>query len=301
MPKFIIEKMPRQDGKIAIVTGANSGVGYHTTVGLAERGAHVVMACRNLEKAAVAKTKIASAVPGASLEIIELDTSRLASVRVFAKAFQDKHQRLDLLINNAGIMATPQEYTEDGFEKQLATNYLGHFLLTSLLMPQLEAAPAARVVTLSSIAHKRARINFDDLQSRQKYDRWEAYGQTKLACLMFAYELDRRLKARGSSVISLASHPGVSNTNLGSGLPWYYKPIMPLFSVMGHSPAKAAEPSLMAALHPNMRGGEYIGPTGTREMAGNPWMVQSAPAARDEVGAARLWAVTAEEVGVAGV
>ncbi len=298
MPKFIIEKMPHQDGKIAIVTGANSGVGYHTTVGLAERGAHVVMACRNMEKAAVAKTKIESAVPNASLEIIELDTSKLTSVRVFAKAFQVKHQKLDLLINNAGIMATPQAYTEDGFENQLATNYIGHFLLTSLLMPELEAAPAARVVTLSSIAHKRARIHFDDLQFKQKYARWEAYGQTKLACLMFAYELDRRLKARGSSVISLASHPGVSNTNLGAGLPWYYAPLMPMFAVMGHAPDKAAEPSLMAALHPNMKGGEYIGPTGTREMSGNPWMVQSTPQSKDEAKAGRLWAWTAAETGV---
>ena len=299
MPSFLLHKMPRLDGHTAVVTGANSGVGYHTALGLADRGAHVVMACRNLDKAASAKTRIEAEVAGASLEIMEIDTASQASVRGFAKAYQDKYERLDLLVNNAGIMATPQAYTEDGFERQLATNYLGHFTLTGLLLPQLEAAPAARVITLSSIAHENARIHFEDLHFRRKYDAWKAYGQTKLACLIFAYELERRLRAERSNAISLAAHPGVSATNLGNHLPAYFQALTPLFRVLGHAPDRAAQPSLMAATHPNVRGGDYLGPTGLRQMSGDPWMVPSTALSKDPEVGERLWEVSEGEVGMA--
>lgn len=299
MPKFLLQKMPSQDGKIAVVTGANSGVGFHTALGLAERGAHVILACRNLGKAASAKTRIASEVAGASLEVMEIDTASQASVRGFAEAYKRKYDRLDLLVNNAGIMATPRDYTADGFERQLATNYLGHFTLTGLLLDAIEAAPAARVVTLASIAHRNARIHFEDLHFRRKYSAWAAYGQTKLACLIFAYELERRLRERGSGAISIAAHPGVSNTNLGNHLPWYYAPLALVFGVVGNSPQQAAEPSLMAAVHPNLKGGEYIGPTKFGEASGDPWMVSSTAMSKDPQIGARLWKATEAETGVA--
>ena len=298
MPKFLLDRMPRLDGQVAIVTGANSGVGYYTALGLAERGAHVVMACRNLDKAASAKTQIATEVAGAQLEVMEIDTASQASVRGFAEAYQQRHERLDLLVNNAGIMATPQAYTEDGFEGQLATNYLGHFALTGLLLPQIEASPAARVVTLSSIAHKNARIHFEDLHFRRKYDAWKAYGQTKLACLVFAYELERRLRAERSDAISVAAHPGVSNTNLGNHLPAYFKALQVVFKLVGHSPERAAEPSLMAAAHPGVKGGDYLGPTGFQEMSGDPWMVNGTSRSRDPEIGQRLWATSEAETGV---
>lgn len=298
MPRFLLHKMPRLDGHTAVVTGANSGVGFHTASGLADRGVHVVMACRNMDKAASAKTRIESEVAGASLEVMEIDTASQASVRGFAEAYKGKHDRLDLLINNAGIMATPQDYTEDGFERQLATNYLGHFTLTGLLLDVIEAAPAARVITLSSIAHENARIHFEDLHFRRKYDAWEAYGQTKLACLVFAYELERRFRAERSDAMSLSSHPGVSDTNLSNHLPTYFQAIRPLFKVMGHSPDKAAEPSLMAATHPNVEGGVYIGPTGVKQMSGDPWMVPSTGMSRDPEIGERLWEVSEAETGV---
>ena len=289
--------MPRLDGHTAVVTGANSGVGYYTALGLVDRGAHVVMACRNLEKAASAKTRIETEVAGASLEVIELDLASQASVKGFAKAYQDEYERLDLLVNNAGIMATPPAYTEDGFERQLATNYLGHFTLTGLLLPQIESAPAARVVTLGSIAHRNARIHFEDLHFRRKYDPWKAYGQTKLACLIFAYELERRLRAERSNAISLAAHPGVSATNLGHHLPVYFQALTPLFRLLGHAPDRAAQPSLMAATHPNVRGGDYLGPTGFGEMSGDPWTVTGTGMSRDPSIGQRLWSVSEAETG----
>ena len=299
MPKFLLSKMPRLDGHTAVVTGANSGVGFYTALGLADRGVHVVMACRNMDKAASAKTRIESEVAGASLEVMEIDTASQASVKGFAEAYQKKYDKLDLLINNAGIMATPQDYTEDGFERQLATNYLGHFTLTGLLLDQLEEAPAARVVTLSSIAHRNARIHFEDLHMRRRYKPWEAYGQTKLACLVFAYELERRFRAGFSNAISLAAHPGVSNTNLGNHLPLYFQALQPVFKVVGNTPEQAAQPSLMAATHPNMKGGEYIGPTKFGEASGDPWMVTSTRMSKDPGIGERLWEVSEAETGVA--
>lgn len=299
MTPFNLESIPSQKGKIAIVTGANIGVGYETVVGLAKKEAKVIMACRNKQKAEKAKMEIEQKVPGADLEIILLDLSKLKSVKNFTEQFLGKNDRLDMLINNAGIMIPPYSKTEDGFESQMGVNYFGHFLLTGLLLPILEKSGNSRIVTLSSIAHKSAEINFDDLNSEKNFSRMKAYGQSKLACLMFAYELDRKLTASGSKVLSLAAHPGVSNTNLGNTGPIWFKLLGPiLMPFFTHSPENAALPSLMAALHDGIKGGDYIGPTGKREMTGKPGKVTSTDYSHDKAIASRLWEVSETLTGI---
>lgn len=295
---FNLAAAPSQQGKIAIVTGANIGLGYETVIGLAKKGAKVIMACRNIQKAETARKEILEKVPGAGLEILQLDLGDLSSVRAFAKAYTDKYDSLDLLINNAGIMIPPFSKTKDGFESQMGVNYFGHFLLTSLLFPLLNKTPESRVVTLSSIAHRNGKIQFDNLHAEQKYSKMGAYGQSKLACLMFAYELQRRIDASGSKVLSLAAHPGVSNTNLGQHMSkWLVAIAMPIFSFFIHSPENAALPTLYAALGTDVNGGEYFGPTGYNEMKGKPGKVQSKPHAHDKEVAKKLWAVSEELTG----
>ena len=295
---FNLAAAPSQQGKIAIVTGANIGLGYETVIGLAKKGAKVIMACRNIQKAETARKEILEKVPGAGLEILQLDLGDLSSVRAFAKAYTDKYDSLDLLINNAGIMIPPFSKTKDGFESQMGVNYFGHFLLTSLLFPLLNKTPESRVVTLSSIAHRNGKIQFDNLHAEQKYSKMGAYGQSKLACLMFAYELQRRIDASGSKVLSLAAHPCVSNTNLGQHMSkWLVAIAMPIFSFFIHSPENAALPTLYAALGTDVNGGEYFGPTGYNEMKGKPGKVQSKPHAHDKEVAKKLWAVSEELTG----
>ena len=295
---FNLAAAPSQQGKIAIVTGANIGLGYETVIGLAKKGAKVIMACRYIQKAETARKEILEKVPGAGLEILQLDLGDLSSVRAFAKAYTDKYDSLDLLINNAGIMIPPFSKTKDGFESQMGVNYFGHFLLTSLLFPLLNKTPESRVVTLSSIAHRNGKIQFDNLHAEQKYSKMGAYGQSKLACLMFAYELQRRIDASGSKVLSLAAHPGVSNTNLGQHMSkWLVAIAMPIFSFFIHSPENAALPTLYAALGTDVNGGEYFGPTGYNEMKGKPGKVQSKPHAHDKEVAKKLWAVSEELTG----
>jgi NAD(P)-dependent dehydrogenase (short-subunit alcohol dehydrogenase family) len=293
MTTFEITKRPSLNGRIAIVTGANTGLGYETTLALAQKHAHVVMACRNIKKAQVAKEKILEKFPTASLDILKLDLNSLKAVREFAASFLEQYDRLDLLINNAGLMIPPFMKTEDGFESQLGVNYLSHFLLTGLLLPVLENTPQSRVVSLASIAHKGAKIDFENLNSEKSYARSKAYGQSKLACLMFAYELDRRLKKSESQVISVAAHPGVSNTELGRYIPKIlYTLLFPLVKLMTHPPQEAAKPTLFAALHPELNGGEYIGPKGFNEMKGKPGIVSSEPQSHDEKVAQKLWEVS---------
>jgi NAD(P)-dependent dehydrogenase (short-subunit alcohol dehydrogenase family) len=212
--KWTADQIPDQTGRVAVVTGANSGLGLSTARELARAGAHVVLACRNLEKGEAAKREV-----GAGAELEKLDLASLDSVREFAERFCGAHDGLDLLINNAGLMAPPRGVTADGFEMQFGTNVLGHFALTGRLLGAMEGRPDARIVTLSSNAHKLGRINFDDLQSERRYNRWRAYNQSKLGDLMLALELDRRLRAAGSTVRSLAAHPGYSATNLQSAAP----------------------------------------------------------------------------------
>ncbi len=207
-------RIPDQTGRVAVVTGANSGLGLVTARELARAGAQVVLACRNLDKGRAALADVERAATGPAPELEELDLASLDSVRAFAQRFRESHDRLDLLVNNAGVMAPPRRRTADGFELQFGTNHLGHFALTGLLLPAMEGREDARVVTLSSNAHKFGRIAFGNLNGDRRYFRWRAYGQSKLANLLFALELDRRLRASGSTVKSLAAHPGYAATNL---------------------------------------------------------------------------------------
>jgi NAD(P)-dependent dehydrogenase (short-subunit alcohol dehydrogenase family) len=292
-----IDQAPAQNGRLAIVTGANIGLGLETAKALAGKGCALVLACRNLVKAEAAKAQILALHPKASVDCMALDLSSLRSVRAFAQAFAQNHSRLDLLINNAGIMMPPYALSEDGFESQLAANYLGHFALTGLLLPLLTATPGARIVSLSSLAHKWSPIQFDDLQFKKSYDKRRAYGQSKLACLMFAYELQRRLAKAGHGTLSVAAHPGVSETNLFQHLPKVVQVFAPLTSLVFQSAKGGAQPSLYAALGDDIQGGDFCGPHAMGEMRGNPVKVGSNRRSRDEAAAARLWAVSEELTG----
>jgi NAD(P)-dependent dehydrogenase (short-subunit alcohol dehydrogenase family) len=295
---FSLDKVPSQKGKIAVVTGANTGLGYETALGLASKDCKVIMACRNKDKAEKAMADIRKEVPNAALEFIKLDLNSLKSVREFAKAYIDKHDRLDLLINNAGLMIPPLMRTEDGFESQFGVNHLGHFLLTNELFSVIKQTENARVVSLSSIAHKNGRIYFDDPNWEKSYSRSDAYNQSKVACLIFAYELQRRLNDSGSTVISVAAHPGVSDTELGRYIPkvlyYVFKPITPLFT---HHPKEAAKPTLMAALDENVKGGDYYGPQGFNEMKGNPAKARSTGYSKKRNVATQLWELSEKLTG----
>lgn len=284
---------PSLEGKRALVTGANTGLGFETTKVLAGKGAEVIMACRNIHKANDAKTKILEEFPNAQLHVLKIDLASLESVRLFASQFNLEYGSLDLLINNAGVMMPPYTVTKDGFELQFEANYLGHFLLTGLLMRKLEAAPAARVISLSSLAHDWGDIYFDDLNFKSKYDKRKAYGQSKLACLMYAYELDRRLREKKSPIKSLAAHPGISDTELARYLPWLIRFLSPvLMPLFAQSAASGAQPTLRAALDLSLPGGTYVGPGGNEEYKGKPVIVDSNQKSKDEGVANRLWAVS---------
>lgn len=294
-----INNLPSQKGRIIIVTGSNTGLGYETALMLAEKGAKVVMACRNLTKANNAKAEIEKAVPNADLEVLQIDLSSLKSVRSFAKTYQAKFDRLDVLINNAGVMMPPYSKTEDGFELQLGANHLGHFLLTGLLIDTIVKTPNSRVVSLSSIAHQNGKINFDDLQSEQKYSASKAYGQSKLACLMYAFELQRRLEKAGHKTISTAAHPGVALTELVRHMPKLVFTIAKytIAPFMTHAPKEGAKPTVLAAIG-TAEGGDYFGPTGFNEMKGKAGKATYTDLSKDEAIAKRLWEVSEELVGL---
>ncbi len=293
MSTFNINNTPSQKGKLAVVTGANIGLGYETALELAKKEATVIMACRNIDKANAAKTKLLEAVPQADLVVMQLDLGDLASVKKFADSFLEKYNKLDLLINNAGIMVPPYQLTKDGFESQFGVNHLGHFYLTGLLLDTVVATPNSRIVILSSLAHQPGKINFDDLQSKEKYSAMKAYQQSKLANLMFALELQRRLEKANHQTIAVAAHPGISNTNLGQHIPriLYYL-VLPFFSFMIHSPNAGAMPTLYAALGDDVKGGEYFGPTGRKEMKGPAGRAIIFRHAEDTEVAGKLWAVS---------
>jgi len=290
---FNLDNIPSQKGKIAIVTGANSGLGKEITIGLAKKEIKVIMACRNQSKAEAAKAEVLSQVNNADIEIMLLDLNSLESVRNFAVAFGEKYDRLDLLIENAGIMIPPFSKTEDGFESQMGVNYFSHFLLANLLYPLLNKTEGARIATTSSLAHERGRINFDNLNAEKSYSKMGAYGQSKLACLLFAYELKRRLEKAGSNVIAVSSHPGVSKTNLFTNIPKGAQLLMtPLLPIFTHPPKYAALPTLHAALGPDVKSGDYFGPTGFNGLKGKPGKVKSKPHSYDEAVATKLWEVS---------
>lgn len=285
--------MSKQSGKVAIVTGANNGIGFETTVGMAEAGFHVVMACRSLEKAAAAKANVLARIPSASLEILVLDLSDLTSVRAFAQAFRARYSTLDVLINNAGILLYSAQTNAEGVELQFATNHLGHFLLTALLIDMFPDDPASRIVSLSSIAHKNANIHFDDLTCGQ--DGGVAYGQSKLACLLFGDELDRQLTASGKSLKSLTVHPGGSDSGLFNDLDEATRANMKeQVEQLLHSNEDAAKPSLFAALSEQVKAGEYYGPTGPEEMSGKTGVATRNPICEDHDLAERLWHLSEE-------
>lgn len=298
--RWSAERIPDQRGRTALVTGANSGLGLVSARELARHGADVVLACRNLEKGRSAQREIGAAAPQARVELAELDLGSLDSVAACAQALGERHDGLDLLLNNAGVMAPPRRETADGFELQLGTNLFGHFALSAQLIDTMEGRADARIVTLSSNAHKMGRIDFEDLQSEHGYRRWSAYGQSKLADLMFSLELDRRLRAAGSTIKSVAAHPGYAATNLQTAAaPAIDRLVMRVSNLlMAQSAEMGALSSLYAATAPGVEGGSYIGPDGIGEFRGHPRVVAPSRAARDEQSAARLWSVAEDLTGV---
>jgi NAD(P)-dependent dehydrogenase (short-subunit alcohol dehydrogenase family) len=298
--KWTAEEIPSQEGRTAVVTGANSGLGLVAARELARAGAEVVLACRNTAKGDEAASAIAGEVPGAKVEVRELDLAGLASVRAFAERFSAEREGPDILLNNAGVMGSVRRETADGFESQLGTNHLGHFALTGLLLGGLEGREDARVVTVSSTAHKFGRIDFDDLQGKRRYRRWRAYGQAKLANVLFALELDRRLRAADSTVKSLCAHPGYAATNLQTASPPLVdRTILTITNTLfAQSAEKGTLPLLYAATRPNLDGGLFIGPDGFEEQRGHPKVTRPVRAGRDEQSAKRLWAVSEELTGV---
>jgi NAD(P)-dependent dehydrogenase (short-subunit alcohol dehydrogenase family) len=292
MSKWTTADIPDQTGRTAVITGANTGLGYETAAALAAKGADVVLAVRNIEKGKAAADLITRATPGANVAVQELDLSSLESIRSAADELRSNHDNIDLLINNAGVMMTPKSTTKDGFELQFGTNHLGHFALTNLLLDRVLAAPGSRIVTVSSVGHRFARsgIRFDDLQWENSYSRVGAYGQAKLANLMFTYELQRRLQ--GTDTIAVAAHPGGSNTELARNLPAALRGLTTVLAPLMQGPDMGALPTLRAATDPGVLGGQYFGPDGFGEQRGYPKVVASSAASHDTDAQRRLWTVS---------
>jgi NAD(P)-dependent dehydrogenase (short-subunit alcohol dehydrogenase family) len=298
MTKWTVADIPDQTGRTAVITGANTGLGFETAAALASRGAHVVLAVRNLEKGKQAAASITAATPGADVALQELDLTSLESVRAAAAQLRSDHDRIDLLINNAGVMYTPKSTTKDGFELQFGTNHLGHFALTGLLLDRLLPVDGSRVVTVSSMGHRiRAAIHFDDLQWERRYSRVGAYGQSKLANLLFTYELQRRLAPRGTT-IAAAAHPGGSNTELMRNMPRPLVVAADLLAPVFQDAALGALPTLRAATEPGVHGGQYFGPGGVGQVRGYPKVVASSAQSHDVELQRRLWTVSEELTGV---
>lgn len=288
------EQVPDQSGRVVIVTGANSGIGFETARVLAAKGATVVMACRNLDKANPQADAIREQHPGANVEVMHLDLDDLESVRSFAEAFKAKHDRLDLLINNAGIMIPPFGKTTQGFETQFGVNHLGHFALTGALLDRILETQGSRIVNVSSMAHYFGKIDFADLSSENGYNAQAAYGQSKLANLLFTYELQRRLDRAGKEALVVAAHPGWTETNLQK----HSSAVMFLNRFFAQDALMGALPTLYAATESDVHGAEYYGPSGFLEMNGTPKKVKSNKRSRDENTAERLWNVSEDLTGV---
>ena len=299
MAGWTIAGMPDQADKVVVVTGASSGIGEEAAAALAGRGARVILAVRDAGRGAAARGRILARHPGAAVEVSLLDLADLGSVRDFAGRAPE---RVDVLLNNAGLGMQPRRaVTVDGFERMFGTNHLGHFALTGLLVPALLRAGAPRVVTIASIAHRRGRIDFDDLQSERSYQGSRVYAQSKLANLMFALELDRRARAAGSRLMSMAAHPGLAATGFVTaiGLPGWQTAIMNAsMTLVGQDSAAGARPGLYAATMPDVQGGQYWGPDGVMEFRGAPRLAKIEAQAMDRPAGARLWAVSEELTGV---
>ena len=297
--KWTTADIPDQSGRVVVVTGANTGLGYHTAAALAVHGARVVLAVRSLDKGNAALSRIVAAKADVDVTLTQLDLSSLASVRRAADELRSTYPRIDLLINNAGVMWTPKELTADGFELQFGTNHLGHFALTGLLLEHMVTVPGSRVVTVSSLGHRmRAAIHFDDLQWEHNYSRIGAYGQSKLANLLFTYELQRLLSAGKAPTIAVAAHPGGSATELARNVPRILRPLNALAPLLFQSAEAGALPTLRAATDPTVEGGQYYGPDGLGEQRGHPKLVQSSAQSHDADLQRRLWSVSEELTGV---
>jgi NAD(P)-dependent dehydrogenase (short-subunit alcohol dehydrogenase family) len=298
-----ISDIPDQKGKVFVVTGSNSGIGLEAAEALAGRGAHVIMACRSAGKAKEAEDRIKAKHLEARIDVRALDLSSLARIRAFAEQLTKDHEAIDVLVNNAGIMAVPRALTADGFEMQIGTNHLGHFALTGLLLPVLAKAKSARIVTVSSTVHRTGRIAFDDLMGEKRYEKWGAYMQSKLANLLFMYELHRRLPSAHPTIASLSCHPGYAATNLQTVGPkiersWTSAIFETGNALVAQSAAAGALPTLRAATDPSARSGEFYGPRGPLALWGAPVIETTAARARDEAAARRLWQMSAELTGV---
>ena len=295
---WTIQNIPEQAQRVFVITGANSGIGFEAARALAQRGATLLLACRDRSKAEEAAKQLRAESPRAAISADALDLASLESIRAFSQRAREKFPTVHVLINNAGVMALPKRQTADGFEMQLGTNHLGHFALTGLLLPSLLQAPGARVVTVSSMLHRRGKMHFDDLQSERAYSKSGAYGQSKLANLLFAYELQRRLAKAGKEAQSLACHPGYASTNLQSAGPKMtgsaFNALMMRVSnsLLAQSAAMGALPTLYAATAAEAHGGDFIGPGGFLEMRGWPQKLTSSAASLREDDAARLWDVS---------
>jgi NAD(P)-dependent dehydrogenase (short-subunit alcohol dehydrogenase family) len=298
MAKWTTADIPDQTGRVVVITGANTGLGYDTAAALAEHGAHVVLAIRNLDKGKDAAARITATGPRGEVALQELDLTSLESVRAAARQLRSDYDHIDVLINNAGVMYTPKSTTKDGFELQFGTNHLGHFAFTGLLLDRLLPVSGSRVVTVSSVGHRiLADIHFDDLQWEHRYNRVAAYGQAKLANLLFTYELQRRLASHGTT-IAAAAHPGGSSTELMRNLPPLVARVSAVIEPLFQDPAMGALPSLRAATDPAVLGGQYFGPDGFAQTRGYPKLVASSRKSHDVDLQRRLWAVSEELTGV---
>lgn len=298
--KWTTANMPDLSGKTIVVTGGNSGLGFESVKAFAGKGAHVILASRSLENGEAAKAEIGKTK--GEIEIMQLDLMDFQSIKNFAEGFKVKHNKLDVLLNNAGIMTTPYFLTKDGLEAQMGTNHFGHFLLTAQLLEVIKKTPKSRVVNVSSMAHKQGKMDFDNLlfEKGKGYSAMKSYGRSKLMNLLFTYELQRHFETKGIDSIAVAAHPGVSDTNLGRFLEnkLMFKILIPLMSPFIQSQDMGALPQIRAAADENVKGGEYYGPDGFNEMKGNPKLVQSNAAAHNLEDAKKLWDISEKLTGV---
>jgi NAD(P)-dependent dehydrogenase (short-subunit alcohol dehydrogenase family) len=296
--EWTAEDIPDLTGKVIIVTGANSGIGFEAIKEFARNGAKTILACRNMEEATKALDRLRREIPDAKAEVIQLDLASLNSIHKFVENFKNDYSRLDILVNNAGIMAVPYRITKDGFESQVGVNHLGHFALTGLLLDYIVKTEGARVVNVSSNGHKMGEMDFNNFlyENGGGYSRFGAYGRSKLANLLFAYELDRRFKRENIDAIAVAAHPGASNTNLMRE--WYFQILKVLAYFFTQSATMGALTTIRAAVDPNVKGSDYYGPGGRGERSGYPVRVESSEASHNEEDAEKLWEVSEKLTGV---